>query len=170
MSETIPAKLEAMDDRFHTCQGDSTVERLYAGCRWAEGPVYVPSGRYLVWSDIPNDRLLRWDETTGVVGVFRHPAGYANGGDTRHAGQADHVRAREPGRLADRARRLGHHDRRSLRREAAEQPERRGRSFGRVDLVHRPRKASSTAFGSTRRDACGPLPATAFTASIRTAR
>ena len=80
MSETIPAKLEAMDDRFHTCQGDSTVERLYAGCRWAEGPVYVPSGRYLVWSDIPNDRLLRWDEATGVVGVFRHPAGYANGG------------------------------------------------------------------------------------------
>jgi gluconolactonase len=80
MSETIPAKLEAIDDRFHTCQGDSRVERLYTECRWAEGPVYVPSGRYLVWSDIPNDRLLRWDEATGVVGVFRHPAGYANGG------------------------------------------------------------------------------------------
>ena len=79
MVETIPTQLEALDDRF-SAHGDSTVERLYAGCRWAEGPVYVASGRYLVWSDIPNDRLLRWDEATGVVGVFRHPAGYANGG------------------------------------------------------------------------------------------
>ncbi len=79
MTETIPARLEALDDRFHSCQGDSNVERLYTGCRWAEGPVYVPSGRFLVWSDIPNDRMLRWDEATGAVGVFRHPAGYANG-------------------------------------------------------------------------------------------
>ena len=55
------------------------MERLYAGCRWAEGPVYVPAGRYLVWSDIPNDRMLRWDEPTGQVGVFRQPAGYSNG-------------------------------------------------------------------------------------------
>ena len=38
------------------------------------------AGRYLVWSDIPNDRMLRWDETTGAVGVFRQPAGYTNGG------------------------------------------------------------------------------------------
>ena len=55
------------------------LEQLHGGCRWAEGPVYVPAGRYLVWSDIPNDRMLRWDETTGAVGVFRHPAGYPNG-------------------------------------------------------------------------------------------
>ena len=40
----------------------------------------MPAGRYLVWSDIPNDRMLRWDETTGAVGVFREPAGYTNGG------------------------------------------------------------------------------------------
>jgi len=77
---TIPAELEALDDRFRSCHGGSTVERLYTGCRWAEGPVYVPAGRYLIWSDIPNDRILRWDEITGAVGVFRQPAGYANGG------------------------------------------------------------------------------------------
>ncbi|WP_084464762.1 SMP-30/gluconolactonase/LRE family protein [Microtetraspora fusca] len=41
--------------------------------------VYFPAGRYLIWSDIPNDRLLRWDETTGAVGVFRTPSGNANG-------------------------------------------------------------------------------------------
>ncbi|MEY2443860.1 MAG: gluconolactonase [Ilumatobacteraceae bacterium] len=77
--ESIPAELEAFDERFKAIRGDSRVERLYGGCRWAEGPVYVPAARYLVWSDIPNDRMLRWDETTGRVGVFRQPAGYSNG-------------------------------------------------------------------------------------------
>jgi len=80
MNDTISAEFEVLDDRFRGCEGDSTIGRLYTGCRWAEGPVYVPAGRYLVWSDIPNDRMLRWDETTGAVGVFRQPAGYANGG------------------------------------------------------------------------------------------
>jgi gluconolactonase len=79
MIESIPTEFEVLDDRFRTVHGDPTVERLYGGCRWAEGPVYVPAGRYLVWSDIPNDRMLRWDETTGVVGVFRQPADYSNG-------------------------------------------------------------------------------------------
>lgn len=77
-----PHLYETLDERFRTgrCQaGDSRLEALYEGCRWAEGPVYVPAGRYLLWSDIPNDRLLRWDETTGAVGVFRSPAGYPNG-------------------------------------------------------------------------------------------
>lgn len=77
-----PQLYEILDDRFRTgrCHaGDSKLETLFEGCRWAEGPVYVPAGRYLVWSDIPNDRLLRWDETTGTVGVFRSPAGHPNG-------------------------------------------------------------------------------------------
>ncbi|MEU6265791.1 SMP-30/gluconolactonase/LRE family protein [Saccharopolyspora shandongensis] len=77
-----PQLYEILDDRFRTgrCHaGDSKLETLFEGCRWAEGPVYVPAGRYLVWSDIPNDRLLRWDETTGEVGVFRSPAGHPNG-------------------------------------------------------------------------------------------
>jgi gluconolactonase len=55
------------------------VEKLFEGTRWAEGPAYFPAGRYLVWSDIPNDRILRWDEPTGHVGIFRSPAGYTNG-------------------------------------------------------------------------------------------
>ncbi len=80
MTESIPSEFEVLDDRFRVCRGDPVVERLYTGCRWAEGPVYVPAGRYVVWSDIPNDRMLRWDETTGAVGVFRHPCGYTNGG------------------------------------------------------------------------------------------
>ncbi|GAA1032572.1 SMP-30/gluconolactonase/LRE family protein [Virgisporangium ochraceum] len=77
-----PHLYETLDDRFRTgkcASGDSKLELLYDGTRWAEGPVYVPAGRYLVWSDIPNDRLLRWDETTGSVGVFRSPAGHPNG-------------------------------------------------------------------------------------------
>lgn len=55
------------------------VDRLYTGCRWAEGPAWFGGGRYLVWSDIPNDRVMRWDDTDGSVSVFRQPAGYSNG-------------------------------------------------------------------------------------------
>ena len=46
----------------------ASVEQLYHGTRWGEGPVYFADGRYLLWSDIPNDRILRWDEATGQVG------------------------------------------------------------------------------------------------------
>ncbi|MGV9778189.1 SMP-30/gluconolactonase/LRE family protein [Streptosporangium sp. NPDC003464] len=77
--ETIEARFETLDDRFKACRGDDRIERLHTGCRWAEGPVYFPAGRYLLWSDIPNDRMLRWDEMTGAVGPFRQPAGYTNG-------------------------------------------------------------------------------------------
>jgi len=55
------------------------VERLFTGCRWAEGPVWFGDGRYLLWSDIPNDRILKWEEETGAVSVFRKPSNYANG-------------------------------------------------------------------------------------------
>ena len=55
------------------------VERLATGCRWSEGPVWFGDGRYLLWSDIPNNRILRWDEETGTVGVFRRPSNFANG-------------------------------------------------------------------------------------------
>ncbi|WP_394828778.1 SMP-30/gluconolactonase/LRE family protein [Pendulispora albinea] len=78
MMDTIETKFEKLDDRFDV-RGDRRVLRLATGFRWAEGPVYVPAWRCLVWSDIPNDRMMRWDEATGHVGVFRQPAGYANG-------------------------------------------------------------------------------------------
>jgi gluconolactonase len=71
---------EILDERFRACiQTTAHVDLLADGCRWAEGPAYFAAGRYLIWSDIPNDRMLRWDEATGNVGVFRRPAGYTNG-------------------------------------------------------------------------------------------
>jgi gluconolactonase len=51
----------------------------YDPARWAEGPVWFGDGRYLLFSDIPNDRILRWLEDTGEVSVFRSPASYSNG-------------------------------------------------------------------------------------------
>ncbi len=57
----------------------ASVERLARGCRWSEGPVYFGDGRYLLWSDIPNDRILKWEEATGRVSVFRQPSWNANG-------------------------------------------------------------------------------------------
>jgi gluconolactonase len=71
---------ETHDPRFDALtNGTAKLERLATGCRWAEGPAYFPAGRYLVWSDIPNDRILRWVESDGHVSEFRSPAGYANG-------------------------------------------------------------------------------------------
>ncbi|MFF8476115.1 SMP-30/gluconolactonase/LRE family protein [Streptomyces sp. NPDC015414] len=77
-----PELYESFDDRFRTgrcMNGDESLEVLYTGCRWAEGPVYLPAWRQLIWSDIPNDRMLRWDEETGSVSVFRRFAGHTNG-------------------------------------------------------------------------------------------
>jgi gluconolactonase len=59
--------------------GNTKVERIATGMRWSEGPVWIGDGRYLLWSDIPNNRIMRWDEETGAVSVFRHPSNYANG-------------------------------------------------------------------------------------------
>lgn len=79
MFDSVKAEFRVLDERFRRINGDGRLERLHTGCRWTEGPAYFPAGRYLIFSDIPNDRMLRWDETTGVVGVFREPARYANG-------------------------------------------------------------------------------------------
>jgi gluconolactonase len=57
----------------------ASVERLHHGSRWAEGPVWFGDGRYLLWSDIPNNRILRWDEESGAVSIFRRPSQFANG-------------------------------------------------------------------------------------------
>ncbi len=72
--------ITALDDRFHKYWLPlSAVERLYTGTRWAEGPVWFGDGRYLLWSDIPNNRILKWEEETGAVTTFRKPSDYANG-------------------------------------------------------------------------------------------
>jgi gluconolactonase len=57
----------------------SAVERLATGCRWSEGPAWFGDGRYLLWSDIPNNRILKWEEETGQVSVYRKPSNFANG-------------------------------------------------------------------------------------------
>ena len=57
----------------------AAVERLATGCRWSEGPVWFGDGRFVLWSDIPNDRILKWEEETGTVSIFRKPSNFANG-------------------------------------------------------------------------------------------
>jgi gluconolactonase len=72
--------IQILDPRFERYRLHSAaVERLATGFRWAEGPVWFGDGRFLLWSDIPNDRIMRWDEETGAVAVFREPSSYANG-------------------------------------------------------------------------------------------
>ncbi len=72
--------IEVIDPRFaRYVIGNCTVERLYTGCRWAEGPVWFGDQRCLIWSDIPNNRMLRWDEETGATSVFRKPSHNSNG-------------------------------------------------------------------------------------------
>ena len=55
------------------------VERIATGMRWAEGPVWFGDGRFLLWSDIPNNRIMKWEEETGAVSVFRKPSNNSNG-------------------------------------------------------------------------------------------
>jgi gluconolactonase len=79
---------EVLDERFRQCiKSSARLDHLYDGCRWAEGPAYFPAGRYLVWSDIPNDRMLRYDDAADRTGVFRAPAGYTNGHTVDRAGR-----------------------------------------------------------------------------------
>lgn len=76
----LTESFEVLDPRFRKLAFPNVhVEELWTGCRWAEGPAWFAAGRYLVWSDIPNDRMLRWDETDGSVSVFRQPAMNTNG-------------------------------------------------------------------------------------------
>lgn len=71
---------QVLEPAFATyAMGNVHVEKLYTGCRWAEGPVYFADGRYLLWSDIPNNRIMRWDETDGSVSIFREPSRNSNG-------------------------------------------------------------------------------------------
>lgn len=71
---------EVHDERFRALALPNVhVETLFSGGRWLEGPVYVPAGRYLLFSDIPNNRVLRWDETDGSVSTFLSPSNFANG-------------------------------------------------------------------------------------------
>lgn len=77
-----------LDKRFAKYKiGNTPIRRLYTGMLWAEGPAWNGVGQYLVWSDIPNDRQMRWLEEDGHVSVFRKPAGYSNGNTFDYQGR-----------------------------------------------------------------------------------
>ena len=80
-SERYPdPAIEVLDASFEKYRiFSAAVERLATGLRWAEGPAWFGDGRYLLWSDIPNDRIMKWEEETGAVSVFRKPSNFANG-------------------------------------------------------------------------------------------
>ncbi len=72
--------IEVLDERFLAMRLLSgTVEQLATGFYWAEGPVWFGDGRYLLFSDIPNNRILRWDDCSGALSEFRKPSNHANG-------------------------------------------------------------------------------------------
>src|SRR5579871_6929655 len=73
------AHIEALDKSFKGSPGTGAVERLATGFRWAEGPVYFPAGRYVLFSDIPNNRIMRYSEDDGHLSVYRQPSMNSNG-------------------------------------------------------------------------------------------
>jgi gluconolactonase len=80
--------VEVVDHRFAKYQIISAaVERLFTGARWTEGPVWIGDGGFLIFSDIPNNRMLRWLEETGDVTIFRSPSNFSNGNTRDRVGR-----------------------------------------------------------------------------------
>jgi len=72
--------IKILDPRFGALVlGNAAIERIADGCRFTEGPVWFGDLRCLLWSDIPNDRIMKWEEETGAVSLFRKPSHSANG-------------------------------------------------------------------------------------------
>ncbi|MCP5271334.1 MAG: SMP-30/gluconolactonase/LRE family protein [Burkholderiaceae bacterium] len=81
-------RIEILDERGLALRLMSgTVEQLAGGFYWAEGPVWFGDGRYLLFSDIPNNRILRWDDCSGALSTFRAPSNHANGLGRDHLGR-----------------------------------------------------------------------------------
>lgn len=79
---------DVIDSRFGALvNGNARLDLLHTGSKWAEGPAWFGAGRYVVWSDIPNNRMLRYDETDGSVSVFRAPSGNSNGNTVDRQGR-----------------------------------------------------------------------------------
>src|SRR5438874_2808362 len=73
-------RVQILDPNFARYRiAQASVERLYTGARWSEGPVWMGDWRCVLWSDIPNNRILRWDEATGRTSVYRQPSNNSNG-------------------------------------------------------------------------------------------
>src|SRR5579864_5360599 len=78
----------ALDPRFRRYMvGNTVIKKLHTGTLWAEGPAWNGVGRYLVWSDIPNNVQMRWTEEDSHVTVFRNPSGYSNGNTFDYEGR-----------------------------------------------------------------------------------
>ncbi len=107
---SLAAPIETIDDRFKAVAiGNARVDHLWTGARWTEGPVYVPAWRSLLFSDIPNDRVMRFDEITGETTEFERPALNANGHALDLAGRV--VSCEHRGRAISR---IGHDGRRQV--------------------------------------------------------
>jgi len=80
--------VKTLDKRFAKYViGNAAIERLWTGARWAEGPAWSGAGRFLLWSDIPNNRQMRWIEEDGHVSAFRTPSEYSNGNTFDYEGR-----------------------------------------------------------------------------------
>ena len=99
-------------------QGNTPIRRLWTGALWSEGPAWSGQGRYLVWSEIPNNRQLRWLEDDGGVSVFRYPSNNSNGNTFDFQGRQLSCEHLSPARRPLRARRRHHDHRRLLQRQA----------------------------------------------------
>lgn len=79
---------DVLDKRFKKLHiANARLDTLYSCCRWAEGPAYFPGMRCLIWSDNPNNRMLRFDECDGSVSVFRQPSNFSNGNTVDRSGR-----------------------------------------------------------------------------------
>ncbi|HKM73203.1 MAG TPA: SMP-30/gluconolactonase/LRE family protein [Stellaceae bacterium] len=116
--------IKIVDPRFQPMMlGNAAVERIATGCRFNEGPVWFGDLRCLIWSDIPNDRMMKWEEETGAISVFRKPSHYANGKHPRPPGAARDLRDGRAASDPHRARRDDHRAGRQLRRKEADRPQ-----------------------------------------------
>ena len=79
-AEDLLQGIEVIDDHFHELiDTEAQIQKHWTGCEWAEGPAYFPEGDYVLWSDIPNNRILKFDAGSGVTTVFREPCNNTNG-------------------------------------------------------------------------------------------
>ena len=97
--------IEVLDPKFERLRiFSAAVERIATGMRWSEGPVWFGDGRYLLWSDIPNNRIMKWEEASGAVSVFREPSNYANGNCRDREGRLGRLGRRLPAAAGHRGR------------------------------------------------------------------
>ena len=131
--------VRVLDERFaRYVLALAKVERIATGFRWAEGPVWFGDQRALLWSDVPGNRIMRWDESTGETTLFRTPSDYSNGNTRDNAGRLITCEHGTRRLTRTRVRRHHHGAGRPLAGQAAELSERRHGCARRLGVVHRP--------------------------------